>query len=187
VSNFERVRRQQILREAEGYLELLLSAPEDFALAAEPRHRLARRVLKTLEQAEFTGPRKAQQLYLKGQALRAMEMYGQAIRPLEQSAEADPENIHVWLALGWCYKRVGRLDLAIQALQEAVEVDPEAAIIYYNLACYWSLASNVKQAVHFLRIALDLDPNYRDLVDSEHDFDPIRNHPGFQAVKEVIV
>jgi Flp pilus assembly protein TadD len=187
VSTHERVRRQQILREAEGYLELLTSAPEKFALSAEPRHRLARRILKTLDQAEFTGPRKAQQLFLQGQALRAMDLFGQAIRPLEQSAELDSENIHVWLALGWCYKRVGRIDLAIQALEEAVEVDPEAAIVYYNLACDWSLAANVKNAVHYLRIAFDLEPNYRDLVDAERDFDSIRNHPGFQAIREVIV
>jgi Flp pilus assembly protein TadD len=187
VSSHERILRQQILREAEGYLELLNTAPEEFGLSADPRHRLARRTLKTLERAEFTGPRKAQQLYLQGLAMRAMEMYGQAIRPLEQSAEIDPENIHVWLSLGWCYKRVGRIDLAIQSLEEAVEVDPEAAVVYYNLACYWSLASNVKNAVHFLQIAFDLDANYRDLVDGEKDFDPIRNHPGFLAIKEVIV
>jgi len=187
VSSHERIRRQQILREAEGYLELLLSAPDEFGLSAEPRHRLARRALKTLDQVDFTGPRKAQQLYLQGQALRAMDLFGQAIRPLEQSAELDPENLHVWLALGWCYKRVGRLDLAIHALEEALEVDSEAAIVYYNLACYWSLRSNVKHAVHYLRLAFDLDPHYRDLLDSEPDFDPIRSHPGFQAIKEVIV
>lgn len=187
MSNPERIRRQQILREAEGYLELLLSAPEEFRLSAEPRHRLARRALKTLGEVEFTGPRKAQQLYFQGQALRAMDLFGQAIRPLEQSAELDPENLNVWLALGWCYKRVGRLDLAIHALEEAVEVDSEAGIIYYNLACYWSLTANVKNAVHYLRIAFDLAPHYRDLIDAEPDFDPIRAHPGFQAIKEVIV
>jgi tetratricopeptide (TPR) repeat protein len=187
VSSHERVLRQQVLREAEGYLELMMAAPQELALSAEMRHRLARRVLKTLERTDFSGPRKAQQLYFQGQALRAMDLFGQAVRPLEQSAEIDPENIHVWLALGWCYKRVGRLDLAIQALEEALEVDSEAPILYYNLACYWSLAANVKKAVHNLRIAFELDPNYRDLVDAEHDFDPIRNHPGFQAIREVIV
>ena len=74
MSSHERILRQQILREAEGYLELLYTAPEEFALSAEPRHRLARRTLKTLERAEFSGPRRAQQLYLQGQALRAMEL-----------------------------------------------------------------------------------------------------------------
>lgn len=187
MSSHERIRRQQILREAEGYLELLLAAPEQFGVSSESRHRLARRILKTLDRAEFTGPRKAQQLFLQGQALRAMDLYGQAVRVLAQSAELDPDNLHVWLALGWCYKRVGRLDLAIQSLEEAIEIDSELAIVYYNLACYWSLTANVKQAVHYLRIAFDLDPDFRDLVDAEPDFDPIRQHPGFLALKEVIV
>ena len=32
-----------------------------------------------------------------------------------------------------------------------------------------------------------LEPQYRDRVHSESDFDPIRRHPHFQALTEVIV
>jgi hypothetical protein len=59
--------------------------------------------------------------------------------------------------------------------------------VHYNLACYWSLAGNVKLSVAYLSQAFDLEPEYRDLVLREADFDPIRNHPHFQALTSVIV
>ena len=99
----------------------------------------------------------------------------------------EPQNVHIRLSLGWCYKRCRRLDLAIQSLEEALESDASQAIVHYNLACYWSLAGNVKLAVAYLSQAFELDPEYRDLVAREADFDPIRNHPHFQALASVVV
>jgi Flp pilus assembly protein TadD len=116
-----------------------------------------------------------------------MEQYGQAIDVLDQAAELDNSNIHVWLALGWCHKRTGRLDKAIESLEEALQVDDRQAIVHYNLACYWSLAKNVKWAVEYLERAFELDPSYRDLVAQESDFDPIRGNPRFQELLTVIV
>jgi hypothetical protein len=42
-------------------------------------------------------------------------------------------------------------------------------------------------AISYLAQALDLEPNYRDMVHQEADFDPIRHHPNFLALTEVIV
>ena len=44
---------------------------------------------------------------------------------LERAAKAPPDDIRVRIALGWCYKRTGRLDLAIDALEQALIVEPE--------------------------------------------------------------
>jgi hypothetical protein len=45
----------------------------------------------------------------------------------------------------------------------------------------------VKLAVAYLAQAFELEPEYRELVQRERDFDPIRNHPHFQALTSVIV
>ena len=187
MSDFSRIRRQQLLREAEGYLELTTVLADQFPLSVERRDILANRALEILSRVESSGSNKAHALYLSGQCFRTMERYHEAIEPLKQSADLDGENTHVWLALGWCYKRIGRLDLAIQALEEAMTVDNDEAIIHYNLACYWSLTGNVKLAVMYLSQAFELDPNYRDLVSREADFNPIRKHPHFLALTSVIV
>ena len=49
------------------------------------------------------------------------------------------------------------------------------------------LANNPLLSVAYLARAFDIDANYRDIVDSEIDFDPIRNHPDFLALTTVIV
>lgn len=162
----ERIRLNKFQREAEGYLELGLPA-------------LA---LKSLERLGDPSQFAPSTLYLWGEALRAAERYPEAIPPLERAADAEPENIHVWLALGWCYKRVGRLGLAIEAIEKALDSDPREAMLHYNLACYRSLAGEKDKAIAALSQALRIDPDFRNLIDSESDFDPIRNDPDFQAL-----
>jgi len=168
MSNQARVRRMKIQREAEGYLEL----------------GLPQRAIDTLGRLGDPSNFCAHSLYLWGEALRAMDRYEEALGPLGQAADIDPENIHVWLALGWCQKRVGRIDLAIEALEEALVADPSEALLHYNLACYWSLAGNKERALGYLGQALSIDANYRELIDDEADFDPLRADPDFRAVVE---
>jgi tetratricopeptide (TPR) repeat protein len=187
MSDPNRIRRQQILREAEGYLDLITVFGDRLPCQPEIRDRVAQRVLDTLDRIENPGGLKGHILFLRGTALRAMKRYVEAVPPLREAAEIEQQNVHIRLSLAWCYKRCRRLDLAIQTLEESLESDPAYAILHYNLACYWSLAGNVKYAVMYLSQAFELDPEYRDLVHSEHDFDPIRNHPHFQALTTVIV
>jgi tetratricopeptide (TPR) repeat protein len=171
VSGSNRVRIQRILREAEGYLEL----------------NMPQKALELLSRITEPGTFRGQQLYWTGEALRALERYSEAIVVLEQAADLLPSNIHVWLALGWCHKRTGRLDLAIADLERAEEVSPEEAIVHYNLACYWSLAGKKQRALAYLTRAIAIDSNYRDRIVDERDFDPIRSDPEFRALIEIIV
>ena len=187
MSDPNRIRRQQILREAEGYLDLITVFGDRMPCKPDVRDAVASRVLATLDRVENPGGLKAHILFLRGQALRAMDRFVEAVPLLREAAEFEPQNVHIRLSLAWCYKRCRRLDLAIQALEEALEADSSYAILHYNLACYWSLAGNVKLAVTYLSQALDLEPEYRDLIPRERDFDAVRNHPHFQALTSVIV
>lgn len=161
-----RIRRRKIEREAEGYLEL----------------GLPRQALGTLARLGDPTCFDLRALYLWGEALRSMGRYEEALVPLGQAAEIDPENIQVWLALGWCYKRTGRLELAIDAIESAMAVAPDEALLHYNLACYCSLAGNKERAIQALARSLEIEPAYRERIDSETDFDPLRSDPDFQAV-----
>lgn len=171
MSSHDRVRRQQLVLQAEGYLELGM-----------PRHALD--VLARYGDPESL-PDHA--LYLQGESLRALEQFREALEPLKRAAQGSPNNIHIWLALGWCYKRTGRIDMAIESLEEALSAEPNDALLHYNLACYWSLAKNKRQALTYLSRAIDLKDHYRSLVAGESDFDPIRSDPAFQALVRVTV
>lgn len=166
-----RIKTQRILREAEGYLEL----------------EMPRFALDVLLRIDDPGTHHGRLLHLRGEALRALERYDEAIVSLGRAADLSPSDIHVWLALGWCHKRKGRLDLAIEALEHAQEVEPGEALIYYNLACYWSLAANKRHVLSLLSRALAIEPDYRDLIDGEPDFDPMRDDPDFQSLTNIIV
>jgi len=171
VSPHDRIRRQQLLTQAEGYLELGMAA----------------HALGVLERCGDPRMLPDHALYLKGQSLRELGRFREALEPLSRAAVRTPDNICVWLALGWCYKRTGKLDRAIESLEEALAAQPDDALVHYNLACYWSLAKNKRQALAYLSRALDLDDEYRLLVSGEPDFDPIRDDPAFQALVRVAV
>lgn len=167
MSNYTAVRRQLALRQAEGYLEL----------------HLPQCALETLARIEqLPGGMKGHAAYLRGEALRALERYQEAIPPLELASRDATDAIAARLALGWCYKRTGRIDLAINELEKALVKEPDDALIHYNLACYQSLARDRHEALRHLEEAFRLDPGYRRMVDGESDFDPLRNDPEFQSL-----
>lgn len=183
----ERIQRKQLIRTAEGYLDLIMAFDDCWPLDQQNRERLASQAIDSLDKIKSPLGHKPYILFLKGQAARTCGQIQQAVNCLQQSAQLDPENIHTFLALGWCYKRLDRTDLAIEAMETAVQIDSESAIAHYNLACYWALAQQVKLAVLHLSNAFDLNPVYRDFVEHESDFDAIRNDPDFIASLDMIV
>lgn len=162
----QEVRRTKIEREAEGYLEI----------------GMAEHALRALGRLGDPVSFSSKALYLWGEGLRTMDRYFEALMPLERAANAMPNDIHIRLALGWCYKRTGRIDLAIDALERALVVEPDEALLRYNLACYLSLAGQNRRAIRYLSQAFALDPTYRNLVEAESDFDPIRTDPDFRSL-----
>jgi tetratricopeptide (TPR) repeat protein len=166
----DRARRQQIVRQAEGYLEL----------------GMPRQALETFDRWQDPETLSGSAHYLKGEALRALERYQEATDWLERALEYQPAEVHVMLALGWCYKRTGRLDNAIEILERAATVEPEQAIVHYNLACYWSLAHDKGRSLEHLARAFEFDGKYRELVHDEPDFDFVRDDPEFQSMTSLI-
>ncbi len=164
------MREKQFARQAEGYLELGMS----------------QQALDSLSRLGDGTNLKSSTLLLRGEALRCLLRHEEALVPLNRAAKMAPDNVHVWLAMGWCYKRVDQLDLAIEALQRAAKVAPTDALIHYNLACYFSLAGAKQRALAHLSQAFAFDSAYRGLVDAEPDFDPIRDDPDFQAMTRLV-
>ncbi len=160
----DRIKRQ--LDEAEGYLMLNLPS----------------RSLQILEQRTEWATMQFEASFLTGEALRSLERYREALKPLEVAAALRPSDVGVAIALGWCYKRTHRLAQAIDALERAERHNPEDPLLHYNLACYWSLAGNASKALDELSAALGLEPELRNLIPEESDFDQLRGNPEFERL-----
>ena len=191
MSAYSRIRQQQLLQEAEGYLDLIRVTSWPTPLRRPYRRSLALRAIAVLDQISPDHVAAARVAYLRGQACRMMGRYRQAVESLRRAVAADPENLRTYLALGWCYKRIRRLDLAIETLEEALEIEMGAApirgVLHYNLACYWSLANNVGLTLAHLARAFEFNADYRRRAQREVDFNPVRHHPEFLALTGVVV
>lgn len=179
-------KRNQKIVEAEGYLDLILACSEIFALDRQYALVLADKALHTLAEIEENSGRSAHIHYLAGQAHRICDRHELAIKNFNESLEFDSENVHVYLALGWSFKRSGKLQQAIESLERALEIEPESGILNYNLACYWALADQVDFCVGYLSTAIEIDESYRDHISGESDFDSVRQHPEFMLLTTAI-
>jgi tetratricopeptide (TPR) repeat protein len=163
ISN-EQIRK--LLEEAEGYLMLDLPG----------------RALQIIDSRPDWVDMQFEASVLKGEALRSLKHYREALRPLEVAAALRPSDTRVALALGWCYKRTNRLAQAIDTLDRALREHPDQPLLHYNLACYWSLAGNGSKALNELSVALELDPDLHALIADESDFECLRGNPDFERL-----
>lgn len=175
-----------VLRRAAGYVELGELSVED-GEASPAGCKLLQRALaevRLLPEPERSEPLPS---LLEGEALRALGEWQAAIPALGRATGGGRGRLEAWLGLGWCWKRLERLDAAIDALRAGLAAFPDEPVLLYNLACYNSLAGDVPAAVEHLTKAIALDPRFRDLTGREHDFDPIRSDPRFVAATSVSV
>lgn len=186
MATIKQVKRRQNIQMAEGYLDLAMVLEDELSLDLSHKTALADRAIACLKSIKNPLGHKPYVLFLKGQAARAAQRLPEAVNYLKQSLKLDPDNLHSYLALAWCYKRLGRVDQAIEAVSLAVELNSDSAIAQYNLACYFAINRQVELAIMHLSFALDLNSNYRELVAAESDFDSIRENPGFATLTSVV-
>ncbi len=99
---------------AEGYLELGMPV----------------QALRELDQVKDPGSLTASYSYLRGESLKRIGRYTEAIKPLQYAADLlpIPHSQLPWKSLGACYRESGQNDLAENAEQTANEIASEAKV-----------------------------------------------------------
>lgn len=174
-------------RHAQGLLELISCNDDLWGIDPVLKQQIAERALEMLHQSRPRGIYRSQWLYLRGKAFSITGHYRAAIKSFRASLKLEPERIAGYLSLAWCLKRIDRIDQSIIVLNKAIKREPQNAKARFNQACYLSLAGQPQLAAAELAIALELNPELRSRVPRETDFDPIRQHPAFDAALQVIV
>jgi tetratricopeptide (TPR) repeat protein len=165
-----RKRRDRLLAAAEGYAELGM-----FSQALAALDEIDRREQETFEVN-----------FQRGDVLRHLERHEDALVALHRAFDRKPDNVSLLMAMAWCYKRTNQLPRAITSMEQAYRIAPKEAVILYNLSCYWSLAGNKTQSLSWLGRALRMDKSFRQLIDDETDFDPLRQDPDFQMIVSAV-
>jgi tetratricopeptide (TPR) repeat protein len=119
------------------------------------------------------------ELVRDGDAWRIQGRYDEALECYEEAAQLAPGHPGLALALGPCYRRIGRLDRAIAVLSRAGRDHPDVPLLHYELARTLSLAGDPRRALDALARAIELDPALRATADADPDLDPIRGEPRF--------
>lgn len=177
-----RIGQQHLLRQAAGFLELgeLLVQPDQ--PVPEASLPMLRRAVETIHAIAPPLRDQPETVLIEAESLRALGEFEAALPLFRRVASATPKRIEPWLGIGWCLKRLDRLDEAIETLRDGVQASPRQPVLHYNLACYLSLAGHVQPAIEHLTKAIAIDRRFRDLTQVEPDFDPIRSDPRFLAV-----
>lgn len=164
-----RYQAERLAREMEGYLELEL-----FEQALERAHIL-------LSAGAFL----AKATFAAGECYKMLGRWQEAVDLFQKLLEGDPPpglRKGALLGLGWCAKRLGRLDRAIECLETLCRRFPEEAIGPYNLACYYALDGRRDKVIDLLHRAIRMESGYRALARKEEDFCSLREDPEFRSL-----
>jgi TolB-like protein/Flp pilus assembly protein TadD len=71
---------------------------------------------------------------------------------------------------------------ALKWLEKAIAIAPNETKVLYNAACIYSLLGMVDMALDYFEKAVDSGYASREWIETDSDFDPIRDHPRFQEI-----
>ena len=117
-----------------------------------------------------------------GILLKNQQRFAEAEQAYGKAIELNPEYATAYYNLGNLLADQQRFAEAEQAYGKAIELNPDDATAYYNLGCCYALQKDVPQAIEYLQKVIQIDPKYKDMAQSDSDFDKIREEPLFQAL-----
>jgi adenylate cyclase len=82
---------------------------------------------------------------------------------------------------------IGEADRAREWVSRALAIDPDDVLTQYNVACVYSLLGDIEPAFDLLeRLLPHANHETKAWIKHDSDFDPLRNHPHYQKVLELI-
>lgn len=104
-----------------------------------------------------------------------IEIYDQILAIRDKDAEVIAYKADAVLELG-------ESNWALNLANEAIAIDPDYPNAYYQRACAYAVLGYADNAVADLERAVELNEHYIDDIQSEKDFESIRELEGFQAI-----
>ncbi|HUW66340.1 MAG TPA: tetratricopeptide repeat protein [Spirochaetia bacterium] len=138
--------------------------------------------LSLFNQALALDPRSYKALNAKGATYAFLGRYDEGIALIQQAITMKPDFEYAHFNLGLANELAGRWDQAIAAYQSAIALNGQDEWSYYGIASIYGRHGNVPMVVQYLQKAINIWDGVKAIASKEHDFDPVRNDPRFQAL-----
>jgi non-specific serine/threonine protein kinase len=144
------------------------------------------------EQASEVRPEDYQAPILLRQALIGMgtppeqviEVAVRALRTVEEHLKLHPDDVRALYLGAGTLMDLGNREKALDWAQRAVSLEPDDPNTFYNVACVYSLAGELDASIDHLEKAVGSLGANRAWLESDTDFNPLREHPRFIALLE---
>jgi adenylate cyclase len=101
---------------------------------------------------------------------------------LYHQCQLEPDNLRAHYLAGGALLQAGRKEDGRVMTEKALAMAPDDFSALYNAACFHSLAGEPEPALDLLERALAKGGGFPDWLRHDTDFDPLREHPRFQAL-----
>jgi non-specific serine/threonine protein kinase len=160
------------------------------ASVAQGKHLKAARLY---EQAIEVRPEDYQASLLLPQVYRSLgrledmaEAQRSGIEKAQRHLELNPEDVRALYLCGLAMVGTGQAEEGMELVNRAVAISPDETGLLYNVACIYSTVGRTDEALDHLERAVRAGYNHRAWMEADSDFDPIRQHPRFQALLKQI-
>jgi len=138
--------------------------------------------IASYERALAINPEDYEALTNRGAALWQLDRLEQAIASCDQAIALNPDYDEAWATRAHVLADSSP-EAAIASYEQALAINPENPEVWYGQACCYAQQGLMDLALDRLSHALHLDRDrYAPLAQSEKDFQPLQQHPQFQAL-----
>ncbi len=128
----------------------------------------------------------AQIFHSLGRREDAEEANRKGLKLAEKAVAMNPEDARAYYMGAGALIRVGEEERGMNWAGRALAIDPDDPAILYNVACSYALTGLIDEAVDCLERTVRAGASYREWMENDSDLDPLRGHPRFQALIEVL-
>jgi adenylate cyclase len=115
----------------------------------------------------------------KDEARRVSE---QAVRVIERHIQHEPGDARAFYLGSGAALHLGDRERALDWIARALTIDPEETAVLYNAACTYTHLGETDTALDLLEKAIRNGFGYKEWLEHDPDFDPIRDHPRFHSL-----
>jgi adenylate cyclase len=116
-----------------------------------------------------------------GQQERAEAAYRRTLDKVRKQLDLNPDDSRAIYLGATALAELGNQEEGLEWARKSYNLDPDDPYIVYGIACFHSRMGRIEEAVAYFEQAVRAGFSQIEWIRNDSDFDPIRNHPRFQA------